>query len=133
LIKRVSVGSEENFDSSGRLSSAVYVGARLVYSYDENGRLAEMRASESTGLSPSLTGGQTRSVYKYDSYGNQTEEVGYNVDGNISNHYVYSYHYDSYGNWTKKTENEKAFDSKVNGEPTALELVTISYRTISYF
>jgi hypothetical protein len=97
LVKEVSEGREKNFDSGGRLTLELFGNARTTYSYDEHGRVAEMKVVEPAG-ELSISGGHGRYVYKYDFYGNPKETTIYNRDENVSQHYAYSYEYDSYGN-----------------------------------
>jgi len=59
--------------------------------------------------------------YKYDEQGNTTDEIWYDKENNMLDHYTYKYAYDKKKNWVKKTllRNEVA--------------VTIAEREITYF
>jgi len=123
---------EQIYDSKGRLSAEIFGTTRTTYSYDEQGHISERHVIEPPGAY-SLSGGHGRYVYKYDSYGNETERIVYNQDESVSMHYLYMYEYDSQGNWTKRVEDEEVFNFfRKDIKPSTLEIVTAQYRRISY-
>jgi len=104
---------------------------RTTRSYDERGHIIEMLVHEPPGAY-SLSGGDARYVYKYDSYGNEKEQIAYKRDGSVSKHCDFTYEYDSHGNWTKRVEDEKVFNFREDIKPSTLEILSAEYRTISY-
>jgi hypothetical protein len=109
----------------------VFGNTRTTYFYDERGHITEMLVSEPPGAY-SLSGGNARYVYKYDSYGNEKEQTAYKRDGSVSMHRDYTYEYDSHGNWTKRIEHEKVFNFREDIKPSTLEMLSAEYRTLSY-
>lgn len=132
MIKEVVDGWEKTYDSRGRLSVEVFGDTRTTYSYDEQDHITEMLVTEPPGTLLSLSGGHVRSVYKYDSHGNEKERILYKDDGSVSIHYLFTYEYDSHNNWTKRVEEEKVFNFREDIKPSTLEILSAEYRTISY-
>ena len=131
LMKKSVGGYETSYDANGRATEEKLGDIQTTHSYDEQGRLTETLVHDSSAVEP-VFGRSMRSVFKYDSRGNELERTVYRGDGSVLMHYDWTYEYDSHGNWTKRIEEEKVFNAREDFKPSTLQILSAVYRTIFY-
>jgi YD repeat-containing protein len=110
-------GNKVSERSSGR---GVAEGFRVIYEYDEAGRLLETIRYDLEGRQ------QSRRSSRYN--GDLGETAGYNPDGSLISSTGYRYVYDEFDNWTERTTL-----STNNAKETYDVITEVMSRTLSYF
>lgn len=110
-------GNKVSERSSGR---GVAQGFRIIYEYDEAGRLLETIRYDLEGRQ------QSRQSSRYN--GDLVETAGYNPDGSLTGSTRYRYAYDEFNNWTERTTL-----STNNAKETYDVITEVMSRTLSYY
>jgi len=112
-------GNKVSERSSGR---GVAQGYRVIYEYDEAGRLLETIRYGPEGRQ------QSRQSSRFNENGDLLETAGYNPDGSLTVSTRYRYVYDEFNNWTERTTL-----STNNAKETYDVITEVMSRTLSYY
>lgn len=108
------------FDTQGRILEST------VFLFEDNITTKNINVYDSSNLlsytNIDYKGRVAKSIFKYDTFSNMTEDKRFGEDGNVSNYSeTYKYIYDKYNNWIQR------IDFDVNSKPTIVHRRTIQY------